>query len=32
VLNKVLPTLQAEAYEMVAAQYGLDTIETTSPQ
>src|ERR1700752_1011388 len=25
--NKVIPTLQAEGYELMAAQYGLDTLE-----
>ena len=25
--NKVIPTLQAEGYEVIAAQYGLDTLE-----
>jgi len=30
--GKVIPTLQAEGYEVVAAQHSLDTLEATSQQ
>jgi hypothetical protein len=30
--SKVIPTLHAEGYQVIAAQYGLDTLEATSQQ